>query len=85
MTPQTCSATTRRGALCSILPDDPVLNAMGLFQQDGLRVAVSGHVSGKIIKSLMQLSPFEPVFRIPFRGGRGMSDQREFSVPAIKA
>ena len=39
------------------LPDDPVLNAMGLFQQDGLRVAVSGHMSGKANhkKLLMQL------------------------------
>lgn len=44
-------------ALAESLPDDPVLNAMGLFQQNGLRVAVSDHMDGKADhkKLLMQL------------------------------
>ena len=43
--------------LAQSLPNDPVLNAMGLFQRDGLRNAVSDHMKGKADhkKLLMQL------------------------------
>ena len=59
-------------ALALSLPDDPILNAMGLFRQDGLQFVVSNHMDGtanhkKLLMQLLTLSswfaehPFDEV------------------------
>ena len=59
-------------ALALSLPNDPILNAMGLFRQDGLQFVVSNHMDGtanhkKLLMQLLTLSswfaehPFDEV------------------------